>query len=122
MAEKTRVTVRINDADYPIAGDEPAEYIHRLAIYVDEKIRAIKKNNQYLTSSEVPVLTALNIADDFFKARELAIARKKEVENLEQETDRLKDLESEVSKLKEESEVKEEIIEELKSELAKYKT
>lgn len=64
------VTVFINGVEYNLKGDEQEEYLHKVASYVDKKVKSIIKNNSKLSTSSAAVLSALNVADDMLKAQE----------------------------------------------------
>ena len=64
------VTVFINGIEYNLKGDEQEEYLHKVASYVDKKVKSIIKNNSKLSTSSAAVLSALNVADDMLKAKE----------------------------------------------------
>ena len=66
---RTRTTVRINGHDYVLAGEEPEEYMHEVAIYVDKKMSEIHRKYDKLSTSMVAVLAAVNIADELLKER-----------------------------------------------------
>lgn len=71
MAEKkNRVLMRINGQEYPIAGQEPKEYLIRVGTYVDERMEEIGRLNRQLSLSMVAVLTSINIADEFLKLQD----------------------------------------------------
>ncbi len=61
------ITVKINGIEYNLKGDESEEYLHRVANYVDKRLRTIMENNNKLSASSAAILTAINAADDFFK-------------------------------------------------------
>lgn len=63
------ITVRISGVDYNLKGDEPEEYLHKVARYVDKKMQDIMDNNNMLSSSSACVLTAINATDEMFKAQ-----------------------------------------------------
>ena len=67
--EKTRTTVRIAGKDYTMASYDSEDYVRRVAIYVDRKLRELSLAT-HLPAQELAVLTALNIADDMFKAHD----------------------------------------------------
>lgn len=62
-----RVKVRIYGQEYTISGERDEETIREIAEYVDKKIKetaeALKQSGSVLP---VPVLAAINIADDYF--------------------------------------------------------
>ena len=66
---RTKTTVRINGHDYVLAGEEPEEYMHEVAIYVDKKMSEIHRKYDKLSTSMVAVLAAVNIADELLKER-----------------------------------------------------
>ncbi|MEG2353814.1 MAG: cell division protein ZapA [Clostridium sp.] len=66
-----RITVIIDDVEYNLKGNEDEGYLHRVALYVDKRIRNIKSKNEKLSISSASVLTAVNIADDMLKSQEV---------------------------------------------------
>lgn len=70
VSEKTRLTVTIYGNNYTIVGGESPEYIRTLAGFVDETMHRIAQENTRLDTNKLAVLSALNIADDYFRLRE----------------------------------------------------
>ncbi|MCG0274542.1 MAG: cell division protein ZapA [Thermosediminibacteraceae bacterium] len=68
-ADVTRVKVEICGEDYYIKGSASEEYIRQLANYVDQKMKLLSKVNPRLSRVNLAVLTALNIADEYFKIK-----------------------------------------------------
>lgn len=64
------VTVEILGQRYPIRSALDPAYVAQLAGYVDSKMQAAADENRTADSLRVAVLAALNIADEFFRARE----------------------------------------------------
>ena len=60
--------VEIYDQSYNLRGTDP-EHIHRIAAYVDAKMRAVAKQTSTVDSLRVAVLAALNIADEYFSLK-----------------------------------------------------
>ena len=89
MPEKTRVDVLIAGKTYTISGYESDEYIQRVGLYVDRKMTEVLKSNNTLSTSISAVLTALNIADDYFRTYENELNFKKEIITSKLEIDRL---------------------------------
>jgi len=58
------VSVEIFDQTYSLRGTD-AEYIEKLAEYVDAKIRAVAEQTTTVDSLRLAVLAALNIADEY---------------------------------------------------------
>ena len=64
------VTVEIAGQRYPIRSALDERYVTELAAYVDQKMRAASQAAPTSDTLGVAVLVALNIADEFFRARE----------------------------------------------------
>lgn len=79
------VTVVINGIEYNLKGQENEEYLHKVARYVDKKLKHTLDTNPKLSLSDASVLTALNAADDMFKC-DIAY------EDLQDKTDNLLEL------------------------------
>jgi cell division protein ZapA len=62
----SKVTVRIYGQDYTITGEKSQAYIERVAQHVDEVMSAISEAVGGASVSSLAVLTAVNIADEFF--------------------------------------------------------
>lgn len=60
----TSVRVEIFDQAYNLRGSD-AEYILRLAEYVDSKMRAVAEQTHTVDTVRLAVLAALNIADEY---------------------------------------------------------
>ncbi|HET8667609.1 MAG TPA: cell division protein ZapA [Terriglobales bacterium] len=58
------VRVEIYDQSYNLRGSD-ADYIQRLAEYVDLKMRAVAEQTRTVDSLRLAVLAALNIADEY---------------------------------------------------------
>ena len=58
------VRVEIYDQAYHLRGTD-ADYINKLAEYVDTKMRTVAQQTQTVDSLRLAVLAALNIADEF---------------------------------------------------------
>lgn len=63
--EKRRTNVSIYGRQYKIVGSENPDHIKQVASLVDKKMREIKGKNPYLDSSQLAVLTAVNIGNDY---------------------------------------------------------
>ena len=64
------VTVEIMGQRYPIRSALDVEYITLLASYVDEKIQSSTELSTGGDTVRIAVLAALNIADEYFRARD----------------------------------------------------
>ncbi len=72
-----KVTIRIKDTEYAIRGSDDREQILKAAEYVDKKLREIDKFKKELSVDKKAILTALDIAGDYFqliKEKEVLLA------------------------------------------------
>jgi cell division protein ZapA len=79
MADARVVHVEVHGQRYPIRTTLDARYVQDLAAYVERKMRAAAESSPGSDSVGLAVLTALNIADEFFRTRDL---RSTEAESL----------------------------------------
>ncbi|ACL74562.1 cell division protein ZapA [Ruminiclostridium cellulolyticum] len=101
MTAKNKVVIRIAGKDYTLVGSEPDEYIHKVGLYIDKKMNEIMLRNSRLSTSFAAVLTAINVADDYFKSKAEEISLGKEKDELVNETEKLK---CEIEQLREQNE------------------
>ncbi|MEW9122043.1 MAG: cell division protein ZapA [Thermotaleaceae bacterium] len=100
MSTRNKVIVRIYGQEYTMVSIETREYMQKVANYVDDKMEEIAKKSGKLSTAMVAVLTALNVADDYFKTKEeleglenVYLKTKEQLESLENEAMRpLKEL------------------------------
>ena len=69
--DKTRTTVIIGGKEYSIVSTDPAEHLHRVAIYVDRKLEAVGKGIYSVSPLTGMTLTSLNIADEYLKQEDM---------------------------------------------------
>ncbi len=71
---KTDIPVVINNKVYTLSGFEGEEYLQNIATYINGKIAECKTSEEYrrMNVEYQGVLLALNIADDYFKAKSKA--------------------------------------------------
>ena len=74
------IRVIIYDQEYHMKGALDAEYIHKLAKYLDTKMRSIAGRTRTVDSLRVAVLAGLNIADENHQLRAQLEANSKEVD------------------------------------------
>lgn len=91
MTVKNRVQIRIAGKDYTLVGMESDEYIQKIGLYIDKKMNEVMRNNNSLSTSMAAVLTAINVADDFFKTQESESLLKKELKHVTEELEKLKE-------------------------------
>jgi len=70
MGENSRVTVKIHGQEYTIAGSSSGDQIVLVANHVDTLMGQIAKSAPSLPSKSVAILTAVNIANDYFTAND----------------------------------------------------
>lgn len=80
MAARTDTEVIIGGKVLTVSGNESAEYLQRVASYINNKVNEYAKMDSFKRQSadKQNMLIQLNIADDYFKA-------KRQIELLEQE-------------------------------------
>ncbi|MFT5366898.1 MAG: cell division protein ZapA [Candidatus Latescibacterota bacterium] len=69
MSELPVVRVQIFGSEYQIASDTNAEQTREVARYIDRKMREVANNLSLRSVSKIAVLTAVNLADELFKAQ-----------------------------------------------------
>ena len=91
MSEGRVLSVEIHGQRYPIRSSLDAEYVLRLASYVDQKIAAAADSTPSGDSPRLAVLAALNIADELFRIREANRARDSQIAERASELEQLVD-------------------------------
>ena len=91
MSEGRVIPVEIHGQRYPIRTGLEPEYVARLAVYVDEKMKAAAETSPTGDSLRLAVLAALNIADELFRCRDVNLARNGELAERAGELERLLD-------------------------------
>lgn len=80
MTDSPRViSVEIHGQRYPVKSRLEPGYVSELAAYVDEKMRVAADEVATTDSMKAAVLAALNIADEFFRCRDLDHANYTEI-------------------------------------------
>ena len=71
MSAKTNAEVVIGGKVYTLSGFESEEYLQKIASYINTKISEAEELDSFkhLTPDMRAILTELNIADDYFKAK-----------------------------------------------------
>ena len=70
MADPRVVHVEVNGQRYPIRSALDPSYVQELAIYVDRKMRVAFDSAPSTDALGLAILAALNIADEYFRARD----------------------------------------------------
>jgi cell division protein ZapA len=61
------VKVKIQNQEYQIVCDEDKEKAHRIAEFVNDKLKEVEEEAQGLSEKKAAILAALNIASDYFE-------------------------------------------------------
>lgn len=71
MSSKNKTEVLIDGKIYTLSGYESEEYLQRVATYINNKQAELKKLDGYARLSQElkSILLELNVADDYFKAK-----------------------------------------------------
>lgn len=111
MEKNSKTTIRLLGIDYPVIYDDSEERMQRIGFYVDKHFNEVKLRNSKLSTTMIATLSAINIADDYFKQKEeneLVASKLKEYtkrcEKHEKETkdlqDKIDEQANEIQKLK----------------------
>ena len=63
------IRVVIYDQEYFMRGDLNQEYIQKLALYLDTKMRSIAERTRTVDTVRVAMLAALNVADEYHQMK-----------------------------------------------------
>ncbi len=67
---KNLCRVEILGREYTLKSDAGEERVRKIAAYVNHKIQEVTENTQTVSTVNVAILAALNIAEDFFQSVE----------------------------------------------------
>ncbi|MBC8539106.1 cell division protein ZapA [Christensenellaceae bacterium NSJ-63] len=79
---KEKTTITVAGREYTILSEEGGEYVNRVAYDLNQKIAALNAENVGLSTVTLLALTALNLTDELFKAREALEASRQELEEI----------------------------------------
>ena len=87
MAMKNAVEVVVDGRVYKISGYESQEYLHQIAVYINEKMTECHSTENYRKQSgdQRQLMLSMNLADDYFKAKNQAEKLTVELEKKERE-------------------------------------
>ena len=119
MASKTSLKVLIDGKPITLAGYEEEEYLQKVANYINRKIAGFSEVPGYsrMASELKGTLLALNIADDYFKAKKQAAALEESMEAKDRDA---YDLKQDLVTMQMEKEKLEKEVASLKKELEKF--
>jgi cell division protein ZapA len=80
MGKERLVEIRVFGQTYTVKTDADENYIQEVAKYVNEKMEEVLKKTKSVSTLNVAILTALNIADDLLKEKERRTSLLQEVE------------------------------------------
>ena len=70
MEKNLRTTIRLLGIDYSVICDDTEERIQRIGFFVDKHFNEVKLRNSKLSTQMIATLSAVNIADEYFKQKE----------------------------------------------------
>ena len=79
MGKERLVEIKVFGQTYTVKTDAEENYIQEVAKYVNEKMEEILKKTKSVSTLNVAILTALNIADDLLREKEKRTALLREV-------------------------------------------
>jgi len=87
MATKKSTVVVIDKKEYNLSGFEEEEYLQSVAAYINQKITEMNQQDSYkrIPQDMKNIMLNLNLADDYFKAREQAGSAGSKFSELEKE-------------------------------------
>jgi len=68
--QRNRLSVHIYGQQYKIVGKASSNYMRMVGSYVDDKMKQIGESNGRLDTTKIAVLTAVNIADEYFRLKQ----------------------------------------------------
>ena len=80
--KKNKVVIHLMGRDYALLTDEDAAQVQRLARYVDRKMREVSISTR-AGENMVPMLTAMTLAGELFRAQDENARLKKELAALQ---------------------------------------
>lgn len=80
MGKERLVEIKVFGQTYTVKTDAEEGHIQEVARFVNEKMEEVLKKSRSVSSLNVAILTALNIADDLLKEKEKRIALLREIE------------------------------------------
>lgn len=87
MATKATTVVVIDKKEYNLSGFEEEEYLQRVAAHINQKITEMNQQDSYkrIPQDMKNIMLQLNLADDYFKAKEQAGSAGMKFSELEKE-------------------------------------
>ena len=92
---ENRVVMSICGTEYTLVAEESAAYMQKVGSYVDGKMSEIL-NGAHVGRTDAAILSAVNIADELFKAQEAAEALRRQLKDYLDEAAKAKNEASEL--------------------------
>ena len=86
---KNFVRVEILGREFTVKSDEGEDRIRKIAEYVNEKLKKIAENTKTISTLNMAILAAMEIANEYFEAIEGHNDLTRKVEKIEKESGRL---------------------------------
>ena len=80
MGRERLVEIKVFGQAYTVKTDVEESHIQEVARYVNEKMDEVLKKTRSVSSLNVAILTALNLADDLLKEKEKRVALLRDIE------------------------------------------
>jgi len=80
MGKERLVEIKVFGQTYTVKTDAEEDHIQEVARYVNGKIDEVLKKTRSVSTLNVAILTALNIADDLLREKEKRMALLREIE------------------------------------------
>ena len=80
MGKERSVEIKVFNQTYAVKTDAEEDHIQEVARYVNEKMEEVLKKTRSVSTLNVAILTALNIADDLLREKKKRMALVEEVE------------------------------------------
>ena len=89
---KNNAEVLIGGKVFTLSGFESDDYLQQVSLYLNQKIAECTGNSDYrkLSADNRGLLLALNVADDYFKAKNMGVAVEQDLEQKDRELYELK--------------------------------
>ena len=80
MGQERLVEIKVFGQTYTVKTEAEEDHIQKVAQYVNEKMDEVLKKTRSISTLNVAILTALNLADDLLKEREVRVALLRDIE------------------------------------------
>ncbi len=70
MEKNLRTKIRLLGIDYSVICDDSEERMQKIGFFVDKHFNEVKLRNSKLSTQMIATLSAVNIADEYFKQKE----------------------------------------------------